>query len=262
MTSRSPFESGPLPAYQLNNNLEIVESSETARSVFGNRSSFLDLLDEGSVSKARRYLQQSQFTGSIELNFIDKEGNNKLCDLHCKWDSKFVLNVVAVPKDDNVAKIAAQLSGMRSRLNETNYDLLLEKERTDQLLLRVSELSAPTIELGAGHLLIPLFGDLDSTKVQSVRDHILHDVYEKHAETIILDLTAMGEIQNEGMDFMSSLLQTFKIMGIENIVTGVKPEHAQHLHSLKATADIRFESSLASVLSERRLVIETNRIVK
>lgn len=262
MTSKSPFESWPLPAYQLNNKLGIVESSETARSVFGNPSSFLELLDEGSVSKARNYLQQPQFTGSVELNFIDREGRTRLCDLHCKWDSEFVLNVVAVPKDDKVAKIAAQLSGMRSRLNDTNYDLLLEKERADQLLLRVSELSAPTIELGAGHLLIPLFGDLDSTKVQSIRDHILHDVYEKHAETIILDLTAMGEIRHEGMEFLSSLLQTFKIMGIENIVTGVKPEHAQLLHALKATDGMRFESSLASVLSERRLIIEPNRIMK
>lgn len=255
MTSKSPFESWPLAAYQLNSNLEIVESSDEAKSVFGNPKSFLELLDEGSVAKASKFLRQSQFSGSVELNFIDRAGHTILCDLHCKWDSEFVLNVIAVPKDDKVSKIAAQLSGMRSRLNDTNYDLLMEKERTDQLLLRVSELSAPVIELGSGHLLIPLFGDLDSSKVQSIQNHILHDAYEKHAETIILDLTAMGRIKNEGMDFLGSLLQTFKIMGIETIVTGVKPEHAQHLHALRATAGMRFESSLASVLSERRLVI-------
>ena len=255
MTSISPFESWPLPAYQLNKKLEIVESSEAATAMFGKAGSFLELLDEGSESKAKNFLLGPRFSGPVELNFKGADGNAKLCDLHCKWDSGSIVNVIAVPKDDNVSKIAAQLSSMRSRLNDTNYDLLLEKERTDKLLLRVSELSAPTIELGDGHLLIPLFGDLDSTKIESIRDHVLIDVYDKNAETVILDLTAMGKISPEGLDYLSSLLQTFKIMGIETIITGVHPEHAMHLPSLKATIDMRFVASLSMVLSERRLVI-------
>lgn len=255
MTSISPFESWPLPAYQLNKRLEIVESSEVANVMFGKFGSFLELLDEGSESKAKNFLQSSNFSGPVELNFKGLDGHVKLCDVHCKWGSESIMNVIAVPKDGEVLKIAAQLTNLRSRLNDTNYDLLMEKERTDKLLLRIRELSAPTIELGTGHLLIPLFGDLDSAKIEAIREHILNDVYDKHAETVILDLTAMGKINSEGMDFLSSVLQTIKIMGIETIITGVKPEHAQHLHALTATAAMRFEASLASVLSDRRLVI-------
>lgn len=262
MTSISPFDSWPLPAYQLNNELEIVEASEAATFLFGKASSLLDIVDEGSVAKARNFLQASEFPGSVELNFKGRDGNRELCDLHCKRDSEFTLNVIAVPKDGNVSKIADQLSSLRSRLSETNYDLLNEKERTDKLLQRVSELSAPTIELGDGHLLIPLFGDLNSTKIESIRDHILNDVYEKQAETVILDLTAMDKISPEGMQYLNLLLQTFKIMGIENIITGVKPEHAKELHALRTTVDMRFEASLASVLSERRLVIEPSPLLK
>lgn len=258
MTSISPFEGWPLPAYQLNRKLEVVESSEAAEAIFGNAGSFLDLLDEGSEAKAKNFLQGSRFSGPVELNFKGRDGNTKLCDLHCKQGSDSMLNVVAVPKDDNVSKIAAQLASMRSRLNDTNYDLLLEKERTDKLLLRVRELSAPTIELGDGHLLIPLFGDLDAAKIEAIQDHILQDVYEKEAETVLLDLTAMDKISPEGMDYLHSLLQTFKIMGIDNIITGVKPEHAKGLHALKATMEMRFEASLAKVLSERRLTVGRN----
>ncbi|WP_422123814.1 STAS domain-containing protein [Planococcus sp. X10-3] len=255
MTSISPLDSLPLPTFQLNSELEIVGASETAHSMFGKAKSFLELLDAGSVSKARDFLQTSNFSGPVELNFKNSDGSSKLCDLHCRWHSEFVLNVIAVPKDDNVSKIAAQLSSLRNRLNDTNYDLLLEKERADKLLQRVSELSAPTIELGNGHLLIPLFGDLDSAKIESIRDQILRDVYETQAETVILDLTAMGNISPEGMSYLNSLLQTFKIMGISNIITGVNPDHAKHLHALRATIGMRFEASLAKVLSERRLII-------
>lgn len=255
MTSISQFDSWPLPAYQLNRKLEIVEHSEKAQSLFGESALFLNLLDEGSVSKASDFLLSNRFSEPIELNFKTAAGELKLCDLHCKWDSEFLLNVIVVPKDNQVAKISAQLSSLRHRLNETNYDLLLEKERTDKLLQRVRELSAPTIELGIGLLLIPFFGDLDAGKIESIKSQILDDVYEKHAETVILDLTAMDEINVEGMDYLNSLLQTFKIMGIAAIVTGVKPEHAKQLHALRTTVDIHFEASLATVLAERRLVI-------
>lgn len=255
MTSISPFDSWPLPAFQLNNKLEIIEFSEAALSLFGKADSVLELLDEGSVEKARKYLQSAQFTGPVELVFKSPDGTSKLCDLHCKKNGEMVLNAVAVPKDDRVSKISAQLTGLRNRLSDTNYDLLLEKERTDKLLLRVSELSAPTIELGEGNLLIPLFGDLDSSKIEAVRDHILRDVYDKHAETVILDLTAMGKISSEGMGYLNALLQTFKVMGIGNIITGVNPEHAKELHALRETNNMRFEPSLAKVLSERNLII-------
>lgn len=255
MTSISPFDSWPLPAFQLNSKLEVIESSEAADSLFGKADSFLELLDEGSVEKARNFLQSADFSGPSELVFKSPDDTTKLCDLHCKRNGEAVLNAIAVPKDDRVSKISAQLSSLRSRLNDTNYDLLLEKERTEKLLRRVSELSAPTIELGEGHLLIPLFGDLDSSKIEAVRDHILHDVYEKHAETVILDLTAMGKISPDGMGYLNSLLQTFTVMGIGNIITGVNPEHAKELHALRETNDMRFEPSLAKVLSERNLVI-------
>lgn len=255
MTSISPFDNWPLPVFQLNSKLEIIESSEAALSLFGKADSILELLDEGSVEKGRKFLQSAEFSGPVELVFKNSDGTTKLCDLHCKRNGETALNAVAVPKDDRVSKISGQLANLRSRLNDTNYDLLMEKEQTEKLLQRVSELSAPTIELGEGHLLIPLFGDLDSSKIEAVRDHILRDVYDKHAETVILDLTAMGKISSEGMGYLNSLLQTFKVMGIGNIITGVNPEHAKELHALRETNDMRFEPSLAKVLSERNLII-------
>lgn len=255
MTSISPFDSWPLPAYQLNKKLEIVEYSEKAQSIFGESSLFLELLDEGSVSKAKGFLQATHFPEPLELNFKTPSGDLKLCDLHCNWDSESLLNIIVVPKDNQVSKISTQLSNLRNRLNNTNYDLLLEKERTEKLLQRVRELSAPTIELGAGHLLIPFFGGLDADKIEAIKNQILRDVYEKHAETVILDLTAMDEISSDGMDYLNSLIQTFKVMGIGTIITGVKPDHAKQLHALNTTIDMHFEASLATVLAERRLAL-------
>ncbi|WP_033543099.1 STAS domain-containing protein [Planococcus sp. CAU13] len=254
MAPTSPFDGWPLPAFQLNSKLEIIHSSEAAQSMFGNPASFVELLDSGSVAKAEKYLRSSRPAAPVELNFFDLDGEVKLCDFHCKQTGEFPLIAVAVPKDERVMKISRQLADLRKRLNDTNYDLLLEKEETEKLLQRVRQLSAPIIELGDGHLLIPFFGDLDSAKIESISAPILSAAYEKHAEMVILDMTAMDHINEDGMDYLNSLLQTFKVMGTGNIITGVKPEHAKQLHSLKSATDLRFEASLSAVLSERRFV--------
>src|SRR5690606_18335363 len=149
-----------------------------------------------------KFFQSANFSGPIELNFKGQNGELILCDLHCKQHSDFILNVIAVPKDDRVKKISNQLTSLRTLLNDTNYDLLLEKERTDKLLRRIRELSAPTIQLGDGHLLIPFFGDLNSAKIEAIEDQILKAVYAVHADTVILDLTAMHQISEEGMDYL------------------------------------------------------------
>lgn len=46
-------------------------------------------------------------------------------------------------------------------------------------------------------------------------------------------VTGMDKISPEGMGYLSELLQTFKIMGIDTIITGVHPEHAKQLHTWK-----------------------------
>ncbi|WP_203332350.1 STAS domain-containing protein [Planococcus beigongshangi] len=260
MNSTDLFAGWPLPAFQLTNELDIVASSEAAQNMFGKASSILEILDEGSAAKAEMFLTDAGSNGPVELDFKGNDGVTKLCDLYWKTAGETDLIVTAVPKDKGISKISAQLTSLRSRLSDTNYNLLLEKERTERLLQRVRELSAPTIELGYGHLLIPFFGDLDSGKIESIQNHILKDVYEKHAETVILDLTAMDQISLEGMNYLESLLETFKIMGTESIITGVKPEHAKQLNGLKSTINLNFESSLAAVLSDRRLTHKTSDI--
>lgn len=70
----------------------------------------------------------------------------------------------------------------------------------------------------------------------------------------------MDQISLQGMNYLESLLETFKIMGTESIITGVKPEHAKQLNGLKSTINLNFESSLAAVLSDRRLTHKTSDI--
>ena len=74
-------------------------------------------------------------------------------------------------------------------------------------------------------------------------------IYEYEADTVVIDLTAMGTVTQEGVHYLESLVQTLGVMGIDAAITGVKPDHAQKLHLLKREMNLRFEASLESILS-------------
>ncbi|WP_404334208.1 STAS domain-containing protein [Planococcus rifietoensis] len=246
--TRSPLAEWPLPAFQLNNSFAVVDYSHEAEQLFGKPKGFFELLDEGSHAKAERLLKTRGSKKPIELNFTTAAGFF-LADVYYRWDSDFSLNLVLVPKDEQMAAITAQLIRLRGRLKETDYELLKEKERSDALLDKVRELSAPCIAIGGGYVLIPLFGNLDAKKVEAIRPYIVTRIYEYEAETVVIDLTAMGSVTQEGVSYLESLVQTLGVMGIDAVITGVKPDHAQKLHLLKREMNLRFEASLESVLT-------------
>lgn len=252
MTTTSQFNGLPLPAFTLDPQLFIVEGSAEAFELFGNCRFFTDIVDEDSLQKAKTCLSSEVLQPKFELNFISKKGELFLADVYGKRSESGNLSLVIVLKDNQLERVANQLAKLRERLRETDYDLFQEKERTVELLQRVRVLSAPYIQLDANRLLVPLFGDLTEEQVQAFSPRLLANIYETRAETVIFDLTAMGKITDGGLQQLADLLQSLTIMGTASIFTGVKPEHAKHLHQMQAKLPMRFLSSLQQVLSSNR----------
>lgn len=256
MNTKFQSDDMPLPAFRLTEKLSVVSCSEEARRLFGEVSSFLDIVDEASVKKVKLILASESSSEKFELNLIAQPGKLILADVFAKWDSQFSLSVILVPKDGQLAGIAKQLGQLRARLQETDYDLFLEKERTADLLQQVQELSAPCIQLDNSRLLIPLFGELSREKVEAASSRLLENIYQLNAEMVILDFTAMTKITGQGLISLEALLQTFCLMGTESIICGVKPLHAKKLHHLQSRLSMKFVSSLQEVMA---IHIETSK---
>lgn len=251
MNTEYQYDTLPLPAFRLNEKLSVVNCSDEARRLFGEISSFLEIVDEASANKAKKMLASGTVVEKFELNVIAQPSNLILADVFAKWDSQFSLSVILVPKDGKMERVIQQLGQLRSRLNETDYDLFLEKERTADLLQQVQELSAPCIQLDRDRLLIPLFGELSREKVEAVSSRLLENIYQVDAEMVILDFTAMTKITSQGLTSLESLLQTISVMGTESIICGVKPIHAKKLHHLQSLLSVKFISSLQEVIALR-----------
>jgi rsbT co-antagonist protein RsbR len=250
MKQTQDYEDWPLPIFRLNQDLMILESSRQARIMFSESPVFTGLLDEESRQKAVEFLNPERPAAQIELNFLSAEGELLLMDVHCNWKKGEIANVIAVPKDRHFNRVAEQLAHLRKRLHETNYDLLLEKERSDELLQNVRELSAPCIQLDKRRLLIPLFGNIDQQKMDIIVPRILDNVYRHDAETVIFELTAMDDICQSGLNQLHALFQSLSVMGITVSITGVHPRHAKRLHELDITIHADFSTSLHDVLSK------------
>ncbi|WP_088009603.1 STAS domain-containing protein [Indiicoccus explosivorum] len=237
----------PLPAVTIGQDFTILEQSPEAARLFGPASSLLDLLDEESRPKARDFLYSNKTGQRTELNIIGAKGERMTADVYAKWNGGEAV-VVFVPTDDSLRRISDQFTALRRRLNETNYDLLLEKMKVDELVERVQELSAPFIRLDRTRVLVPLFGDLTSDQMAAVQSRVLQDTYSASATEILLDFTAVDEIDRSGLQALDSLLQSLSLMGTDVTLTGLHPEHAQRLHELDARLGTRFASSLKDVL--------------
>lgn len=251
MDKEFQFEGLPLPAFKLTKELKVLVSSQEAEKLFGPAALFKDLIDEGSLKKVEKLLKPENGSVRFEMNAVSASGGLLLADLYGKWQSDASWAVVVVPKEDNIERISQQLRRLQERLRETDYDLFQEKELSMQLLQRVRMLSAPSIRLDLDQMLIPLFGDLTAVKVKAVGDNVLKNIHDSHVETAIIDFTAVDQIEEEGLKLWNGLMQSLKVMGVECIVTGIKPAHAKRLHGLESTTVMRFASTLLEVLNEK-----------
>lgn len=243
------FEGLPLPAFRLTKSLEVLDCSHQASKLFGPEKAFRNLIDEGSLKKAEKLLDPSKPSIKGEMNLITDASELILVDMYGTWDLNKILTLIVIPKEDNLERVSQQLRQLQNRLRETDYDLFQEKELTTELLQRVRQLSAPRIRLDLDQMLVPLFGDLTAVKVEAVQDNLLKDIHDANVETVIIDFTAVDQIEEDGLRLWNGLMQSFKIMGIECVITGVKPAHAKRLHNLESHIVMRFASSLLEVLS-------------
>lgn len=239
----------PLPMLKIDRNFTILEHSTAAQELIGTTSSFLELLDEESRQKAENLLSGGNSNQPIELNFVAGAEDRFAADVYLKWsDEEETAILVVVRHADSHQRIADQFADLRRRLNETNYDLLLEKMKVEELIERVRELSAPLIQLDESRVLIPLFGDLTIEQMTAVQEKVLSDAYVSGATMIILDFTAVDLIDSSGLQEFDSLLQSLNLMGTSVILTGLHPNHAKRLNELQARLGTRFASSLKDIL--------------
>ncbi|QTD42945.1 STAS domain-containing protein [Sporosarcina sp. Te-1] len=246
-----------IPIFAINTDLEILKSNDTAKSVLAGAQTILDVIEEESRPKAVMNLLRFETIKALEINALSSSGNILLADLYVAWSEENIGEVLIVEKDKAVQKVSEQLNSLRSRLNDTNFELLEAKETAEELLHENIKLSSPFIEVTDTIALIPIYGGLDKTKTELIASTLSRRAYLSEVETLILDFTAVGHIEQSGLQGLESLLKVLQLLGFSVVIAGLHPQHVQEWNDMNFTLDIRFMKSLKSAMENLLAVQQT-----
>lgn len=240
----------PLPMYTIDTNLQIVRVNQAAATMLAAGSSILDVIESESRRKVEHRLRQSETVEALEVNVLTHAGAVLLADLHAAWTDDLLCDIVIVKKDGAIGKVSEQLGRLRTRLSETNFELLEAKETAEELLQENAKLSSPFIELTESLAVVPIFGDLDEEKSGIIAAGLTRRAGKSDVTTIVLDFTAVGRIGQGGLNGFGRLVSILELLGFSLLVTGLNPMHVKAWNELSFAADIRFVKTLKNVIAE------------
>ncbi|RSL31695.1 PAS domain-containing protein [Salibacterium salarium] len=92
-------------------------------------------------------------------------------------------------------------------------------------------MSAPIIPIVDNIFALPVIGNVDEERLKIIFDHTTEMVYSSNVETLILDLSGLGNLNDEVIKGLFTLNSLMKILGAELIITGVSPAIAEKSQS-------------------------------
>ena len=91
----------------------------------------------------------------------------------------------------------------------------------------INELSAPVITLTDSVGLLPLIGDIDTTRARNLMESTLTQCIDEKINTLILDLSGVVMVDTMVAHQIFKLMDALKLLGVQSVVTGIRPEVAQ-----------------------------------
>lgn len=104
----------------------------------------------------------------------------------------------------------------------------LIEQRNQQL----QQLSTPLLMLNQNTLLMPLIGAISTERVQRMMSTLLEGVWQQKATIVIIDITGVPLIDSLVAAAFVETSRAVRLLGVEVVLTGIRPELAQTLVSL------------------------------
>jgi len=198
----------------------------TREEVIGRRS--IDFLTPESARYAQEVILPEYFkTGrcdNVLYQFIKKDGSTMDVMLSAIADidprGRRISQAVLI---DVTERLASEREAHKVAMQE-------ELIRSQQEMLRA--ISTPLVPLGDGILLMPLVGDIDSTRADQIMAVLLDGVVTYSAEFAILDVTGVPSMDASVAEALIGATKAVGLLGAQVILTGIGPSAARTLVEL------------------------------
>ncbi|PPA69486.1 Stressosome protein rsbRB [Jeotgalibacillus proteolyticus] len=241
----------PLPFLKLDKDGTIILYSTLAMEHFDlSEDHIKHIVDNESYEKLLRYSSNDKApVVRMELNMKSRTSPVTLYEVYLTWDNELHASMILLPKDQSNMQLIEKMMSLQKRLAETDFELYEQREELEQILSRLHELSGPFIPLTDKMCLIPLFGDVTEEKINVISHSCLQSVFAGEYEDVLIDFTAVGNVEDKGIEQFVRLLKTLHVMTGKIIkIIGIKPHTAKTLNKYALEGFMEFNQSLKQVL--------------
>lgn len=114
----------------------------------------------------------------------------------------------------------------------------------------IDELSVPLVQLTDDVGIIPIIGEIDTKRAQYLMTNALEKGSDFGLRYIILDLSGVSVIDTMVAAQIFKVVDALKLVGINTMLSGVRPEIAQTMVSLGIKVDIKIYSTLRQAFKQ------------
>ena len=120
----------------------------------------------------------------------------------------------------------------------------------------INELSSPVIKLTETIGLLPLIGDIDSTRAKAINESTLQQSADTQISILIIDLSGVFIVDTMVAQRLFQTIHALKLIGVEVIMTGIRAEVAQTSVQLGIDfSSIQTESSVCQAFSKLGIIL-------
>lgn len=126
------------------------------------------------------------------------------------------------------------LADQHSELQHAFAHLRAANAEREMLAATVRAQSVPIIPILAQVILIPIVGNIDAERAQTLLARVLEGAIVHHARQVILDITGVPWIDQSVADTLLATAAALQLLGAQSVLVGVGPEVAQTFVAIDA----------------------------
>jgi anti-anti-sigma regulatory factor len=125
-----------------------------------------------------------------------------------------------------------ELAQREQILVDTNKNLQRSNDEMTRLIELVRELEIPVIPLLSGVLVVPLVGQLDTRRMNTLMTSLLDAVHARRARIVILDITGVSIVDTDVARHLEKMAKAIKLLGTDVMLAGINANIAQTITQL------------------------------
>lgn len=160
---------------------------------------------------------------------------------------------VAIPEcpddDDEASALAVALNMLLDDLDLRHQELQRSYTEIKAQQEAIRRLWTPLLTVADRVLLLPLLGCIDAERAKQVLEVVLQRIHAARARVVIIDLTAVPEIDSHAAGALGRLTSAVRLLGAELVIAGISATVAQAMTVAGLDLqDMRTEADLAQAI--------------